>query len=271
MSARRLTAPVLVGSLAWATLAACASGAPAPAGTTGDTAPGTPPATSATPTATGELVVLAAASLQQVFTEMGDVVMAENPGLTITFSFGGSSTLVQQVLSGAPADVLATANTSTMADTAEVTEDPAVFTHNSLEIVVPQGNPAGVTGLVDLTRPELTIALCAVEVPCGAAAATAFEVAGLTPSADTYEKDVTATLTKAVLGEVDAAIVYTTDVISAGDAVEGIPFPEAAKALNDYPIAVLRDAPNPAAAAVFMQFVLSERGQKILADAGFGR
>ncbi|GIG25548.1 molybdate ABC transporter substrate-binding protein [Cellulomonas denverensis] len=218
---------------------------------------------------TGTLTVYAAASLQDTFEELGELFEQEHPGVTVTFNFGASSTLAQQIDAGAPVDVLATANTSTMESVSGLTESPEVFARNSLQIVVPAGNPGGVTGLADFADPELTLALCAEDVPCGSAAIAAFEAAGITPVPDTYEKDVTATLTKAVLGEVDAALVYRTDVLSAGDAVQGIDFPEAGAARNDYPIAVLADAPQPEAARAFVDLVLSETGQQVLADAGF--
>ena len=234
-------------------------------------APGTASeATSAGEDLSGELVVLAAASLQNTFTELGDLMMAQHPNLTVTFSFGASSTLAQQALAGAPADVFAAASTTTMQTATEVTEAPVLFAHNSLEIAVPPGNPAGVTGLADLANPDLTVALCAPEVPCGAAAVKAFQAAGLTPAPDTYEPNVTATLTAVVLGEVDAALVYRTDVAAAGDTVQGIEFPEASAAVNDYPIAVLADARNRAAAQAFVDLVLSPEGQKVLTDADFG-
>lgn len=218
----------------------------------------------------GDLTVYAAASLQDTFEELATMFEAEHPDVSITFSFGASSTLSQQIDSGAPVDVFAAANTSTMDDVSDLTDEPEIFAHNSLEIVVPAGNPGDVIGLADFANEDLTIALCAEDVPCGSAAVKAFEAAGITPAPDTYEKDVTATLTKAVLGEVDAALVYRTDVISAGDDVEGIEFPEAADARNDYPIATLADAANPEAAAAFMAFVLSAEGQSVLTDAGFG-
>lgn len=254
------TAVVLVPALLALGLAGCSSTSDEPAPTA---------SSSTTAGATGELVVLAAASLKDSFTTLGDMLEEQNPGLTVTFSFGASSALVQQVTSGAPADVLATANTSTMANAADHTGTPSVFARNTLEIAVPAGNPGHVTGLADLADPARKIALCAAEVPCGAAAVKVFEAAGLTPAPDTYEKDVTATLTKVELGEVDAALVYATDVQSAGDKVEGITFPEAAKAVNDYPIAALTDAGNPAAAKAFIDLVMSPAGQQVLAAAGF--
>jgi molybdate transport system substrate-binding protein len=145
----------------------------------------------------------------------------------------------------------------------------AVFVRNSLEIAVPAGNPAGVTGLTDFARKPLTIALCAPEVPCGAAATRVFEIAGITPAPDTLEADVKATLAKVTLGEVDAALVYKTDVQAAGRKVEGIDFPEAARAVNDYPIAVLDDSRNAATAQAFVDLVRSAAGGAVLSAAGF--
>ena len=250
-------------------LTACATGTPA-AGTAGTgTSRASAGAASTRAPLTGELVVFAAASLQQTFTALGNQLMARNPGLHVTFSFGASSTLAQQLDQGAPADVFATANTVTMKAASQMTDKPVVFAHNSLEIAVPRGNPGHVTGLADLTKPQLKIALCDVQVPCGSAAATAFAAAGLTPRPATYEADVTATLTKAVLGEVDAALVYRTDVRSAGDKVQGIDFPQAAVARNDYPIATVAGSRNPAAAQAFVDLVLSAQGQRVLTDAGF--
>lgn len=220
----------------------------------------------------GNLVVFAASSLTESFQGIGERFEAANPGATVTFNFSASSTLAQQIASGAPADVFASASSANMTEVTEAGEgdgDPAVFVRNRLQIVVPAGNPGDVTGLADFADEELIIALCAEEVPCGAAAHLVFEAAGITPAPDTLEQDVKATLSKVVLGEVDAALVYRTDVIAAGDKVEGIAFPEAGDAINDYPITVLASAPNPAAARAFVNYVLSETGQQLLADAGF--
>lgn len=217
----------------------------------------------------GEVVVLAAASLTDTFTALADDFERQHPGVTVTFSFGASSALVQQVQAGAPADLLATANTSTMDQVADLTEGTRVFARNSLQIAVPTGNPGGVQGIDDFADPELRLALCAVEVPCGAAAAQMFDAAGIVPRPDTYEKDVSATLTKVAWGEVDAAVVYRTDVISAGDRVQGIDVPADVDVINDYPIAVLTEARNPAAATAFTDYVLSDAGQDALAAAGF--
>lgn len=220
----------------------------------------------------GTVVVLAAASLTESFTELGTIFEAAHPGSRVSFSFAASSELATQVEQGAPADVFASASPATMAlvvDNGDTAAAPVTFALNTLEIVVPAGNPAQVTGPKDFARTSLTIALCAPEVPCGAAAEKAFAAADVTPAPDTLEADVKATLGKVTLGEVDAALVYRTDVLAAGDKVEGIDFPEAAEAVNDYPIAVLRDAPNTVAAEAFVQLVLSAEGSRILSDAGF--
>ena len=220
----------------------------------------------------GDIVVFGAASLTDTFTELGEQFEAENPDATVTFNFAGSSALAQQIISGAPADVFASASPATMQQVTDedlAAGEPVVFVSNRLEIVVPAGNPAGITGLEDFTNEDLTIALCAEEVPCGAASVKVFKAAGLTPAPDTYEEDVRATLTKVELDEVDAALVYRTDVIVAGDSVEGIDFPESGEAVNDYPIALLSEAPNSEAGQAFIDFVLSEAGQTVLGDAGF--
>lgn len=220
----------------------------------------------------GDIVVFAAASLTDTFTELGEQFEAENPDATITFNFAGSSALAQQIISGAPVDVFASASPATMAQVTDeglAVDEPVVFVSNRLQIAVPAGNPADVTGLEDFTNEDLTIALCAEEVPCGAASVTVFEAAGLTPAPDTYEEDVRATLTKVELDEVDAALVYRTDVLVAGDAVEGIDFPESEEAINDYPIALLTEAPNGDGGQAFLDYVLSEAGRTALGDAGF--
>jgi len=220
----------------------------------------------------GTLTVLAAASLTDVFEQLGDDLMADNPDLDVRFSFAGSSALATQIVQGAPADVFASAN---QAQAAVVTDagleaaDPVVFTENVLEIAVPAGNPGDVTGLADFADPDLTLAVCAAQVPCGAAAAEVFEAAEVTARPDTEEQDVRAALTKVRLGEVDAALVYASDVEGAGPDVEGISFPEAEDAVNEYPVCVLADAPNPHAARAFVDLVLSDEGQAALEAAGF--
>ena len=229
-------------------------------------------APSASSGTSGKLTVLAAASLTGTFNQIGKDFEAANPGVTVTFSYAGSSALAQQITSGAPADVFASASPATMktvTDAGDATGTAAVFVKNQLVIAVPKGNPKGVEALADLTRPALKVALCATQVPCGAAAQKALAAAGLKVTPVTQEQDVKAALSKVKLGEVDAALVYRTDAKAAASDVEGIEFPESVQAINDYPIVALKSAPNPAAAAAFVAFVQTEPEIKVLTDAGF--
>ncbi|WP_432868813.1 molybdate ABC transporter substrate-binding protein [Microbispora rosea] len=248
-------AAVLVSVLS---LAACGSSSP-------DTAA---PASSGAGKA---LTVFAAASLTETFTELGRRFESTHPGTKVTFNFGSSATLAQQITQGAPADVFAAASPATMKTVTDagLASAPTVFVRNTLQIAVPEDNPAKVGSLKDLTDPKVKVALCAEQVPCGAAAAKALDAAGLTVTPVTLEQDVKATLTKVRLGEVDAALVYRTDVIASGGKVKGIDFPEAAQAVNDYPIAALAKAPAPDPAEEFVDLVLSQRGRDVLTKAGF--
>jgi molybdate transport system substrate-binding protein len=217
-----------------------------------------------------ELTVLAAASLTESFTRIGKDFEAANPHVRVRFSFGGSSGLAQQIVSGAPADVFAAASPATMTtvtDAGDAAGEPVTFARNQLVIAVPQGNPKGITSLAALARPGIKVALCAAQVPCGAAAVKA----GVTVRPVTLEQDVKAALSKVKLGEVDAALVYRTDVRASAADVDGVEFPESAKAINDYPIVALKNAPNAAGAAAFVAYVRSEPAQRVLADAGFQR
>jgi molybdate transport system substrate-binding protein len=261
---RPLVSLALVGVLA---LTACGD-------SSGDTAAGSSSGgpSSAGGDLTGTLTVFAAASLTDVFGELGDQLMAENPSLEVQFNFSGSSALATQITQGAPADVFASADQPQMTVVTDAGLEgaaPTVFTENVLEIAVPADNPGDVTGLADFADPDLTLAICAAAVPCGAAAARVFEAAGTTAVPDTEEEDVRAALTKVQLGEVDAALVYASDVQSAGTDVEGIDFPEAEDAINEYPICLLDAAPNPDAAQAFIDLVLSDVGQEALEAAGF--
>ena len=245
-------------ALALAGLSGCGSGEPA-----ASTGSGAAAAT--------ELTVFAAASLTETFTELGTRYEAAHPGTTVRFNFGSSATLAQQIVQGAPADVFAAADPATMKTVtdASLAGTPVTFARNKLQIAVPAGNPAGVAGLKDLADPKVKVALCAEQVPCGAAAVKALDAAGLRVRPVTLEQDVKATLTKVELGEVDAALVYKTDVIAAGGKVQGIEFPEADQAVNDYPIATLGKAPAGEAARRFADLVLSQQGKDVLAKAGF--
>lgn len=225
------------------------------------------------------VVVLAAASLTEPFTELAQRFEATNPGSRVVLSFGPSSGLAQQVTQGAPADVFAAANPATMDVVVRSGRavDPAVFARNRLQVAVPPGNPARISTLADLGRPGLKVALCQPSVPCGSAAATVLRQAGLRVTAASQETDVRAVLVKVELGEVDAGLVYVSDVRSAGGRVRGIDIPPALNTTTTYPVAALRplpqgpgsaDAPRSAARA-FVRLVRSAEGAQALRAAGF--
>lgn len=220
----------------------------------------------------GTVTVFAAASLQESFTTLGERFEEANPGTEVEFSFGGSDTLAASITGGAPADVFASASPTTMAtvtDADAAATDPAVFVRNELRIATLPGNPHGIEGLRDLTDDGLQVVLCDEEVPCGAAARQVLEAADVELTPVSYEQDVKSALTKVELREADAALVYRTDVNAAGDAVEGVAFPESAEAVNDYPVVLLRDAPNAEVAEAFIELVTSDEGQRVFTAAGF--
>lgn len=221
----------------------------------------------------GELVVFAAASLTDALGDVKAAFEEAHPGVTVTLNLAGSSALREQILEGAPADVFMSANASNMdqvIDGGEATESQ-IFVNNLLQIAVHAGNPAGITGLEDFARDDLLIGLCAEEVPCGDFGRQALENAGVTPAIDSNEPDVRALLTKVAEDELDAGIVYVTDVKAPdfADDVDGIDIPEEYNVVAKYPIAALSNAPNPDAAAAWVEFILSDAGQAILAEFGF--
>ncbi|MEU2664854.1 molybdate ABC transporter substrate-binding protein [Micromonospora sp. NPDC007220] len=220
----------------------------------------------------GTVTVFAAASLTESFTRIGRDFEATHPGTSVILNFAGSAALAAQINQGAPADVFASAatrNMTTVAEAGNADGDPVVFVRNQLVVAVPRGNPRGVAGLADLARPGVKVALCAEQVPCGAAARTALDAASVALTPVTLEQDVRGALSKVRLGEVDAALVYRTDALAATADVTAVEFPESARAVNDYPIVALRDPPNPDGARAFVAYVRSERGRAVLTGAGF--
>ncbi|HKA82312.1 MAG TPA: molybdate ABC transporter substrate-binding protein [Acidimicrobiales bacterium] len=257
----RLLAVVSVPALMFA---ACGDDDDDDAGSTTTEAP-------AQESAQGDITVFAAASLTDAFTELGSTFESDNPDASVEFNFGASSALREQILAGAPADVFASANTSNMDQVVDggAAANPQNFVTNLLEIAVPAGNEAGVTGLDDFANANLLIGLCAEEVPCGEFGREALANAGVTPSIDTNEPDVRSLLTKVEAGDLDAGIVYVTDVMAAGDTVEGVQIPADDNVVATYPIAALTDAANADTADAFVEFVLSDEGQEILQSYGF--
>jgi molybdate transport system substrate-binding protein len=220
----------------------------------------------------GRVLISAASSLTDAFAAIESSFEAAHPGVDVVVNYGGSSSLREQILEGAPVDVFASASPATMDEivrSGDVSGQATIFARNRLEIAVPKGNPAGVTGLADFGRDDLLLGLCAEGVPCGDFARQALAKAGVMPAIDTNEPDVRALLTKIEAGELDAGITYVTDVAATAGAVDGVDIPQAENVVADYPIAVLAGAPNPTAAQAFVDFVTSAEGRKILAGFGF--
>ncbi|HJQ00821.1 MAG TPA: molybdate ABC transporter substrate-binding protein [Jatrophihabitans sp.] len=219
----------------------------------------------------GTITVLAAASLTEAFNTLAKQFEAAHPGVTVKLSFGASSALALQINQGAPADVFASAATKNMTQviSAGGASTSTNFVSNVMEIAVPPSNPAHITTLADLARSGVKVAVCQPQVPCGAVARQVFDNAKLTVKPVTLEADVKSTLTKVETNEVDAGVVYVTDVRSAANLVTGIPIDDSVNASTEYPIAALTKAPNPTGAAAFVAYLLSDAGQQVFSTDGF--
>lgn len=240
------------------------------AGCGGAAAPAAP--TSAAPVAR-TLTVFAAASLKDTFTELGNRFQADNPGVTVTFSFAGSSDLAQQIVNGAPAEVFAAASDATMktvTDASLTAAPPKIFATNVLQIAVGKGNPKAVKGFADLAGRDLKVVVCAPQVPCGAAEQKVEKATGVTIEPVSQESDVKSVLSKVASGDADAGLVYVTDVASSKGTVQGVDFPESAQAKTNYPVAVVKNAKQADLGGAFIALVNSEIGKKALGAVGFG-
>lgn len=221
-----------------------------------------------------KIMVFAAASLKKTFTAIGEQFKTENPGSSVEFSFAGSSELVTQLTQGAEADVFASADTKNMDKAAQaglLAGDPVNFASNTLTIAVAPGNPKKIASFKDLTQQGLNVVVCAPQVPCGSATQKVEKATGVTLNPVSEESSVSDVLNKLTTGQADAGLVYVTDAKGAGDKVAEVPFPEAAGAVNTYPIAVLKGSKNTALAREFVDLVTGESGQKILNAAGFAK
>jgi len=217
------------------------------------------------------LTVSAASSLTEAFTALAAQFEASHPGVDVALNFAGSSALAEQVNSGAPVDVLATASQSTMdvVTAAGNATDPTVFARNQLIVVAPSSNEAGVAALADLERPGVLTAICAPDVPCGAATATLLEDNALAITAATLDPDVKSVLSRVIADEVDAGIVYVTDARAAGDAVTTVQIPSGTNVSTDYLAAVVADSPHPGLAGEFVTLLSGAAGRGTLAELGF--
>ncbi|GEL26894.1 molybdate-binding protein [Pseudonocardia sulfidoxydans NBRC 16205] len=219
------------------------------------------------------LTVLAAASLTETFDAMKARFETDNPGVTVRISYGGSSDLASQIVNGAPVDVFASASDATMKTVTDkdlTTAAPTIFATNVLQIATQPGNPKGIASFADLAKPDLKVVVCAPQVPCGAAAKKIETATGVTLTPVSQETDVKSVLGKVSTGNADAGLVYVTDVTAAKDSVQGVTFPEAQQAATNYPIAVVKNAPQADLAQKWIDMVTGEFGQKTLNAAGFG-
>ena len=234
---------------------------------------GGPAPSAAAPAESGTLTVLAAASLTETFTALEKRFEADHPGVDVKLNYAGSSDLAQQIVNGAPADVFAAASDATMktvTDAGLAAGPPKIFATNVLQIATAPGNPKGIASFADLAKPDLKVVVCAPQVPCGAAAEKIEKATGVTLRPVSEEADVKSTLGKVTSGDADAGLVYVTDVSSAKGTVQGVSFPEADQATTNYPIAVLKDAPQAQLAQQFVDLVTGDEGQQALKAAGFG-
>ncbi|HWD02360.1 MAG TPA: molybdate ABC transporter substrate-binding protein [Amycolatopsis sp.] len=223
--------------------------------------------------ASGTLTVYAAASLTESFNELGKEFEAAHPGVTVKFDYEGSSALVEKLVNGAKADVFASADETNMNKAVQggvIDGQPTVFATNKLAIAVAPGNPKGIKSFSDLTKGGLTVVVCAQQVPCGSATQKVEKNTGVTLKPASEETDVKQVLAKVESGDADAGLVYVTDATSAGNKVGKVDFPESSGAINKYPIAVVKNAPQAALAKQFEDFVLGAQGKAELTKIGFG-
>jgi molybdate transport system substrate-binding protein len=219
----------------------------------------------------GSITVFAAASLQGSFTQLGKQFESAHPGDTVKFSFGPSSGLATQITSDAPADVFASAAPANMQDVVSAGDasNPQNFAKNTMEVAVPPNNPGNVTSVNDLAKKSVKVALCQPQVPCGVVAAEVFKNAGVTVKPVTLQPDVKSVLTQVETGNVDAGMVYVTDVMAAGSQVKGVKISDSDNASTLYPIATIKDSKHMSIAQAFVTYILSPAGQKVLTAAGF--
>ncbi len=217
--------------------------------------------------------VYAAASLKATYEQIEKDFEAENPDINIEFNFAGSQTLVEQITNGAEADVFASADEKNMNKAIEnniIDGEPTPFVTNVLTIAVSPGNPKGITDLKSLENPDLKVVICAEGVPCGNATKKVVDATGLKLTPVSEEQAVPDVLGKVTSGEADAGLVYKTDVMGSKGKAEAVDFPESANAVNTYPIAIVSGSKHKDEAQKFIDYVLSDKGQKIFEDAGFG-
>jgi molybdate transport system substrate-binding protein len=226
--------------------------------------------------ATTPLTVFAASSLTKAFTQIGQDFHIANPEVTATFDFGSSTDLAAQIQSEGTADVFASASGTVMdaMQSAPGVTDRTNFATNRLVIITPPDNPAGIISVKDLARSGVKLVLAAEGVPVGDYARQALKNAGIlsqaTANVVSNEDDDASVVSKVTSGDADAAIVYTSDVASAGNTVRSVAIPTAVNVLATYPIAEVSGSPYPDQAKAFLDYVVGSAGQATLEQYGFG-
>lgn len=221
--------------------------------------------------ATTTITVLAASSLTDAFGALAEQFEADHDGVEMRLAFDSSATLAEQALGGAPADVLATADTATMDGAADaLSAEPQVFATNTMVVVTPADNLAAILDYDDLDRDGVRYVVCVDTAPCGKVAAALIASTGLDAEPASLEVDVRSVLAKVVADEADAGFVFASDAVAAGAAVGTIQVPGAADVVTTYPIATLAQSGDTELAQEFVDLVLSDAGQALLAVAGFG-
>jgi molybdate transport system substrate-binding protein len=268
---RRIALTVIAVGLAGITACSSSSSSSSPGSSSSPSASSPAAGASSSAALSGSITVFAASSLKEAFTTIGKQFEAAHPGVKVTFSFGASSTLATQIINGAPADVFASASQKNMQEvvTAGDASNPVNFAKNVMEVAVPPSNPANVTSVNDLAKSSVKTALCQPQVPCGATAAEVFKNAKITVKPVTLQPDVKSVLTQVELGNVDAGVVYVTDVHSAGSKVKGVEIPADVNASTEYPIATISKSANMATAQAFVAYVTSSAGESVLKAAEF--
>ena len=279
---KRLLSLTLLLSIFLTACGASATPTPVPVTEAPTLAPTEVPPTATSKPESQTLLVFAAASLTDAFTEIGAAFDAANPGVTTTFNFAGSQALRTQIEEGAPADVFASANKTQMdaviAASLITEETQKNFLTNKLVVILPANNPAALEKLEDLAKPGIKLVLAAKEVPVGKYSLEAFDLMNGSFGIDFKDKvlanvvsnedNVKQVVAKVQLGEADAGIVYTSDAIAAPD-LKTLEIPADVNVIAKYPIAPLSNAKNAELAAEFIEYVLSAEGQAILAKWGF--
>jgi len=251
----------VIAALAAVTVAGCSSGGSSPSSSS----------SSGSSSSTGAITVFAAASLTGSFTQLGKQFEAAHKGDTVKFRFGPSSGLATEITSGAPADVFASAAPANMQQVVSAGDasNPQNFAKNIMEVAAPPNNPGKVKSVNDLAKKSVKVALCQPQVPCGVVAAEIFKNVGIKVKPVTLQPDVKSVLTQVETGNVDAGMVYVTDVMASGSKVKGITIPASDNASTLYPIATINSSKHKSIAQAFVSYVLSPTGQQVLASAGF--